>query len=83
MINISFRPSRPELFTSLCLCPMIISWTLVFISAKGILTYRSIIAQNFQSRTESFQFHLPINNAACRDNDQVRSPDTFITSEVG
>jgi hypothetical protein len=45
------------------------------------LLLRSEIGQNLKSRTPLFELHLPIYNDCSWYNNQVMSPDSFITRQ--
>lgn len=42
----------------------------------------AVVGQNFEAWTELLEFHLPIENDTCRHNDQVRTPDFMLDSEM-
>lgn len=44
---------------------------------------RAVVAKYLEPRQELFELHFPVEDDARRDDDQVRSPDSFVAGQVG
>ena len=42
----------------------------------------SMVAEKLEARKELLELHLPIEQNTCRDNDEMRSPNAAVASQV-